>query len=312
MFMRFQPNGKRRGAFTLVELLVVIAIITVLISVLLPALAKARLSALNLNCQSNLRQLGQALNLYANDNQYLPPLADHWPGTSGDPTKSAGTQWYEYLSGYAADWTTASGGYVSYTQIGTGYIPMGARLDNGKQAYNSPASFPSRGFSVGAWRCPAVSDDELVWQGAGVKGGWGCYGPNYKNVFRYGDYKNPAPGTTPPNNSKRWGSPKISQITYSSGVWLLGDTGRPTGNAQGSVTWGGTDIPPFYRSPAESASFSTSQWQPAARHTNDSVNILFADFHVENRAFKEINVVVPVGIPFDGNDLFAVNAPWAR
>ena len=56
----------RRG-FTLIELLVVIAIIAILAAILFPVFAQARESARKTSCTSNMKQLGTAIMMYAQD-----------------------------------------------------------------------------------------------------------------------------------------------------------------------------------------------------------------------------------------------------
>ena len=74
-----------RAAFTLVELLVVIGIIVLLISILLPALKYAWESARAVRCESNLRNICQAMAAYAVENKGSIPAApasatDYFPG----------------------------------------------------------------------------------------------------------------------------------------------------------------------------------------------------------------------------------------
>jgi prepilin-type N-terminal cleavage/methylation domain-containing protein len=66
-----------RRAFSLIELLVVIGIIGILLAILMPALRRVRLQAQTIACQSNMRQIGQAMMIYATENRgwLFPPDA---------------------------------------------------------------------------------------------------------------------------------------------------------------------------------------------------------------------------------------------
>ncbi len=71
----FKVSSENSAGFTLIELLIVIAIIAILASILFPVFGKAREKARQATCQSNLKQIGMALHMYADDyDGYLPRI----------------------------------------------------------------------------------------------------------------------------------------------------------------------------------------------------------------------------------------------
>jgi prepilin-type N-terminal cleavage/methylation domain-containing protein/prepilin-type processing-associated H-X9-DG protein len=84
---------RTKSGFTLIELLVVISIIAILMAILMPALRKARQQGKDVICRSNLRQVGLAANLYAEEwDQYIPR------GASGGTEKA----WYQLFMPFLA------------------------------------------------------------------------------------------------------------------------------------------------------------------------------------------------------------------
>ena len=88
----------RKKAFTLIELLVVVAIIALLISILLPSLSRARELAKRAVCASNLRGLGQAMVIYANDNTEAYPAHAVNPTYAGTVPATTSVRWVTTLS----------------------------------------------------------------------------------------------------------------------------------------------------------------------------------------------------------------------
>jgi prepilin-type N-terminal cleavage/methylation domain-containing protein/prepilin-type processing-associated H-X9-DG protein len=93
--MRIGDRARSSG-FTLIELLVAIAIVAILAAMLFPVFARARENGRSANCLSNLRQLGTAALMYADDNDGLMP-AGHVV-RRGDGAPSRPTYWIAALA----------------------------------------------------------------------------------------------------------------------------------------------------------------------------------------------------------------------
>jgi prepilin-type N-terminal cleavage/methylation domain-containing protein/prepilin-type processing-associated H-X9-DG protein len=90
----------RRFGFTLIELLVVIAIISILAAILFPVFAQAREKARAARCMSNLKQLGTAQRMYAQDwdGHWVPDYV--YPAGYGNITLGL-YWWYDMIQPYA-------------------------------------------------------------------------------------------------------------------------------------------------------------------------------------------------------------------
>ncbi len=88
-------SGRKNGGFSVVELMVVIGVITILIALLLPAMSRVRARGMMVQCQSNLRQLGQAMLMYANENKGQLYPADVMGTAHGFP--SIEREWFIFV-----------------------------------------------------------------------------------------------------------------------------------------------------------------------------------------------------------------------
>ena len=139
---------RTRHGFTLVELLVVIGIIAVLIGILLPALSRAREQAQTSACLSNLRQISQGFQMYANDFKgfVVPGFVRSYP-----PGGRGGENWATLL---------VVRGYIKGADQ-TDFVKGGSPA--GENAWDS---YGTSGNTV--FRCPSANEKIFVFgSGAG-------------------------------------------------------------------------------------------------------------------------------------------------
>jgi prepilin-type N-terminal cleavage/methylation domain-containing protein len=178
-----------KPAFTLVELLVVIGIIAVLIAILLPALAKSREAAKQVECESNMRQLGIGIRSYCEANKAWLPS----PGEDADSASNALT--LPDKQGWASEclWMNAASRATfgkTYDQIqleatsGTGRVP----IDGDHHVLVCPTAPPAVASATATDPDPVLNGYFMMWgnvNNAGTlvpeqRSTFVCYAWNYK------------------------------------------------------------------------------------------------------------------------------------
>ncbi len=169
-------NSFKRTGFTLIELLVVIAIIAILAAILFPVFATAREKARQQSCASNMKQLGIAMSMYAQDydEEYCMAFRMLSPNKTG-----VGVSWDGQISPYVAQKVTwgrvglcftcpndslahAAGGCVtrSYAMASAG---VGDPWSYGWYQANAPAQVPNYNLSAGFAGPISVASDGSIY-----------------------------------------------------------------------------------------------------------------------------------------------------
>lgn len=145
---------RKRSGFTLIELLVVIAIIAVLIALLLPAIQMAREAARRTQCQSNLKQLGLALQNYI-DSYSVFPMGD----VQEDPSTSFGTKFFSAFSLM-----------LPFLEATTAYEQINFEVGGTRPAPSvvQPENSTIRGTTLAMFLCPSDNMQAMATVGGGT------------------------------------------------------------------------------------------------------------------------------------------------
>ncbi|MEM9250814.1 MAG: prepilin-type N-terminal cleavage/methylation domain-containing protein [Planctomycetota bacterium] len=111
------PTRPRCAAFSLIELLVVIGIIALLIGLLLPALAMARRTAQALECQSQLRQVNLASQVFTVEHRDQLPWTNWDNGNAAAYAPSAGWLYDHRVPGGEPDFAIEDGQIADYVKV---------------------------------------------------------------------------------------------------------------------------------------------------------------------------------------------------